>query len=220
MHIHIDIWAILTILYDLRGTSGKEHNSPLIHLLETFGFKSVDVQYGSGYLNYINGYTTKAHDSLDFRLSELSRTGEQSRWRMTYRLLCKASPCIPEIYSDMAGLQMMMRSFTKCVLYAPIPKPGAAFDNDSKKLYEGYLKAHSVVAMLGLVTTNYMDWSRLHHLQGGAIKKRSDRNKKTIAMGVRFSFELRDNFLGEFMAMFFPHCAQDAFYYEGPEVIE
>ncbi len=107
-----------------------------------------------------------------------------------------------------------------CVLYAPIPKPDAAFDNESKKLYEGYLKAQSAVAMIALVTTNYMDWARLHRLEGGAIKKRSDRNKQTIAMGVRFSFEMRDNYLGEFMAMFFPHCAQDAFCYDGPEVIE
>jgi len=217
LHIHIALWAIVNLLNDLRGTSGEKHNSPLIDLLETFGFKTINVQYGTGRLNYINGYTAKAHDSLDFRLSELQ---SDSRWRLTYRLLCKASPCIPEIYCDMAGSQMMMRSFTKAVLYAPIPKPDAVFDNDSKKLYEGYLKAHSAVAMVGLVMTNYMDWSRVHLLQAGTIKKRSDRNKQLIAMGVRFSFELRDNYLGEFMAMFFPHRDLGAFCYEGPEVIE
>ena len=121
LHLHIAAWAILKLGIDIVGTSDKGHNSRLIYLLESLGFKTVNVQVGAGGLNYINGYTSKAHDSLDFRPKDWASGGPSTRWKMTYRLLCKASPCVPEIFTDMGGLAMMQRSFIKEVLYAPIP---------------------------------------------------------------------------------------------------
>ncbi len=83
---------------------------------------SVYVQYGSDFLNYINGYTAKCSECLDFRTTEHVRPGENYKWRMTYRLLCKQSPCVPEIYTYFAGLQMMRRSFGILAVYAPLQK--------------------------------------------------------------------------------------------------
>ena len=107
---------------DLRGTTGQSHNSPLIYFLESIGFQTVDVQYGEGFLNYINGYTAKCSDSLDFRLNEHVRQGENSKWRMAYRMLCKYSPCIPEVFCHFASLPLMKRSFQIDVVFAPIQR--------------------------------------------------------------------------------------------------
>ena len=49
----------------LVGQSRKKY-SPLVELLERLCHASIDVQEGSGHLNYINGYTTKASDALSF----------------------------------------------------------------------------------------------------------------------------------------------------------
>ena len=68
--MHIAAWAICYDEVDLRGTTGKYHQSPLISYLEGLGFQSIDVQYGVGFLNYINGYTSKSMDALDFRMTE------------------------------------------------------------------------------------------------------------------------------------------------------
>ena len=89
LHVHIALWALLYDHIDLRGTTGEPHDSPLIKWLELHGFQTVNVQYGDGFLNYINGYTAKSHDSLVFELKEHIRPGSDHKWGMTYRLLCK-----------------------------------------------------------------------------------------------------------------------------------
>ena len=119
LHIHLALWALVQPDIDLRGTTGKPHESILIRWLESLGFQTVDVQYGSGFLNYINGYVSKCSDSLDFRLSEHIKSEENYKWRMVYRLLCQQSPCVPEIYAQLAGLQLMRRTFFTDTLYAP-----------------------------------------------------------------------------------------------------
>ena len=111
LHIHVALWARLYDHKDLRGTTGKRHDSPLVRYLTDLGFESIDVQYGEGYLNYINGYLGKASDCMDFRLKEHLRAGESHRWRMTYRILCKSTPGVPEIFIDWSGLPLMKRSF-------------------------------------------------------------------------------------------------------------
>ena len=65
IHFHIALWAILGMPKDrLIGRSGKIA-SELVKFLELFN-SSVDVQVGSGYLNYINGYVTKPQNQMDF----------------------------------------------------------------------------------------------------------------------------------------------------------
>ena len=73
LHVHCALWAVLYPNKDLRGTTGKRHDSPLVRYLTELGFESIDVQYGEGYLNYINGYVAKASDAMDFRIQERHR---------------------------------------------------------------------------------------------------------------------------------------------------
>ena len=40
-----------------------------------------------------------------------------------------------------------------------------------------------------------------------------------VAIGVRFCFELLDNYVGQFCAMFLPHCYADAFFVESENII-
>ena len=65
-------------------------------------------------------------------MKEHLREGQSHRWRMTYRLLCKTSPAIPEIALDFASLPLMKRSFQVDDVYAPVPKDDNLDENDSK----------------------------------------------------------------------------------------
>ena len=60
----------------LAGQTGKEHSSVLVAFLERVLGGSIDVQCGSGFLSYIDGYVTKEHDSLSFSLSQHSKKEE------------------------------------------------------------------------------------------------------------------------------------------------
>ena len=174
LHIHIALWAIVADGLDLRGTSGQSHDSPIIRFLENIGFASVDVQYGEGFLNYINGYTSKASDALDFRLKEHTAQDASHQWRMTYRLMCKHAPCVPEIACHFAGLQLMRRSFGIEPLYAPVPRTDIDLEqNTSLRLYGHYLKhwcPGGVVPMLQ-VTKNLLQWARTWRLYDDVVKK-------------------------------------------------
>ena len=122
LHVHMALWALPWSDVNSCGTTGKPHNSPLIRFLSQHGFDTVDVQYGEGFINYINGYTTKASDALDFRFKEHLNQDNSSKWRLAYRLLCKNAPCIPEVYGYFASLAYMKRSFYHDTLYAPIQR--------------------------------------------------------------------------------------------------
>ena len=86
LHIHIALWAIVAAGVDLRGRSGTQHSSPIVEFLERHGYGTVDVQYGESFLNYINGYTAKAQDSLDFRLRE-HVDESMTAWRQCYEVV-------------------------------------------------------------------------------------------------------------------------------------
>ena len=55
----------------------------------------VDIQVGSGFLNYINGYVIKASDCVDFSAKEYSdqdgEGAENTYWKRTYRGLLKGT---------------------------------------------------------------------------------------------------------------------------------
>ena len=92
------------------------------YLSALFGGCSVDVQLGSGWLNYINGYVDKANDAMDFRVSKHYADKEANAgWRQTYRLLCKKAPLLSEVYISMKKRPKMVRSFVTDVLYPVIP---------------------------------------------------------------------------------------------------
>ncbi len=48
-------------------------------------------------LNYINGYVSKASDSLDFSYQEHAKEDGDALWRKAFRILQKSSPAVPEV---------------------------------------------------------------------------------------------------------------------------
>ena len=210
LHVHIALWAILYAHRDLRGTTGQASDSPLVEYLTSLGFESIDIQYGEGYLNYINGYLGKASDAMDFRLREHLRSGESHRWRMTYRILCKSSPCVPEIFVDWSGLPLIRRSFQVAEVYPPVPRPDMDLrQNDSYKLYAHYLKSATETDGVRRLSRSFLVYARHFRLQQDAAVPRRPRAGQMVGVGVRFAFELLDVAIGQYGVMFLPHTSPD-----------
>ena len=90
-------------------------------------------------------------------------------------------------------------------MYAPIPSATRAATNKTLKLYhDGYLKQM-------FVQTNFLDYCRLHRLNDNDTIELRKARTKTLSIGVRFSFELLGNFIGQFASVFFPHARRTAF---------
>ena len=69
IHVHVALWAIARNGMDLSGRTGDHYPGDFVtYLSKLFGGCKVDVQLGSGWLNYINGYVNKGQDSMDFRV--------------------------------------------------------------------------------------------------------------------------------------------------------
>ena len=161
------------------------------------------MQYGEGFLNYINGYTSKASDALDFRLKEHLAKDGSHRWRMTYRLMCKQALCVPEIVCQLAGLSMMRRSFCIDTFYAPVPRKDVNLaGNVSLRLYAFYLKQWCPGGGTPLlrVNRNLLAWLRSWRLKDNKLAARQ--SVGTVAIGLRFAFELLDIYLGQFCFVF------------------
>ena len=81
-----------------RSRPWHRDTSPFHAYLEQLFSCHIDVQWTTGRLNYINGYTTKGQDAMDFRLNdETTPDTSQGRWLTAYRLLCRKTVCIPEV---------------------------------------------------------------------------------------------------------------------------
>ena len=188
----------------------------------------MDVQKGSGWLNYINGYVDKASDAMDFRVSEHYKDTEtNAAWRQTYRLMSKRAPLLTEVYVSMKKLSRMMRTFLADTLCPIIP---GKIDLDSEKAtrhhrtYKAYLQLgahkHSADARVaapmtlaqGLQEQSFLEYCRDNRWDEKARKpkKRTYTTTKcrNCAVGVKFEFELYDNFIGQFASTFFPHTKQ------------
>ena len=133
------------------------------HLEELFRWH-VDVQWTTGRLNYINGYTTKAQDSLDFRLDNTSLSqGKHANWLTVYRLLCRTTVCIPVVILWFARAYPMVRSCRVCKCYAPIAWASGEKDNDTEKLYEHYLHQD------GLERRSFLSYCRCYKIVKGEL---------------------------------------------------
>ena len=101
----------------------------------------IDVQWRTDRLNYINGYTTKAQDSMDFRLdSETGFAGPHGRWLTAYRLLSRRTVCIPEVALWLHEANPVVRSFRIWKCYAPTPWTCDKKNSESERLNEFYLR--------------------------------------------------------------------------------
>ena len=101
---------------------GQQATSPFHAYLEKLFNCHIDVQWTTGRLNYINGYTMKSQDSMDFRLDNTTEGhGAHARWLTVYRLLCKKAVCIPEVALWFYEAEPMVWSFRIGKCYAPAP---------------------------------------------------------------------------------------------------
>ena len=138
-----------------KKSPGQKTTSPFHHYLEGLLKFHIDVQW-KGRLNYINGYTTKSHDAMDFRLgSEFTDSPANDRWPTTYRLLCRKTVCIPEVALWFHEAEPMVRSFRIWKWYAPIAWPCDKKSNHSEQLYEFYFQSDGIQAslILGVLPT-------------------------------------------------------------------
>ena len=123
---------------------GVQATSPFHTYLSELFKARVDVQWTTGRLNYINGYTTKAHDAMDFTIDATSTTCTKTqRWLTAYRLLCKKTVCIPETVLWFREAPPMVRSCRIGKCYAPIPLVGEK-ENDTERLYAEYLRDDTI----------------------------------------------------------------------------
>ena len=164
------------------------------------------MQWTTGRLNYINGYTTKAHDSLDFHCSaEQMSKGKHDNWLTIYRQLCKSTVCIPEVALSFCQSEPMIRSCRKDAVYAPIAFQDSRKANASERLYdECYLQPKSMQQL------SFLEYNRLYHFNHRTkrIDSRHPRGKETIAIGIRYAHELKDQFVGQVAVMLMPHTAR------------
>ena len=143
---------------------------------------------------------------MEFNPSQYTASND-AIWYRAYRLLCKRAVMSSEVFLEMAGegVSQMINSYEVDVMYAPIPSATRDATNKTLKLYHnGYLKQM-------FIQTNFLDYCRLYRLTDkDAVEHRNARNK-TLSIGVRFSFELLDIFIGQFATVFFPHGRRTAF---------
>ena len=193
-----------------RQRPGHQDTSPFHSYLEGLFSCHIDVQWTTGRLNYISGYTTKAQDSMDFRLdAETSYGGQHGRWLTAYRLLNRKTVCVPEVALWFHEAEPMVRSFRIWKCYAPIPWTCDRKNNDSERLYEFYLLDE------GLPKLSFLEYCRIYKVVGGQLKSFSSKQgKATISIGVRYSSEMRDHFIGQLASMLMPHCSREQLYPE------
>jgi len=221
LHLHIAAWILPDPSRPIANLVGRsrEMHSPLVELLEKLCHASIDVQEGSGHLNYINGYTTKASDALDFNIKPYAAKKVDHKWLTTYRLLSKTTPLIPEVVLSFAQLPHMTRSFHVGTVYAPAQlKRDETMRKDlnsSDKLYAAYL---AEMAKQDMATMTFVQFARQWHMNdAGKISRRTE--KAETAIGVRYRYETNDRFIGEMAVMMLPHSTPHCFRSEEETVL-
>ena len=210
-HIHIAAWV--TPKMNLSGRSGLADRSSFVMFMEEVFRGSVDVQEGYGFLNYINGYVVKGNQSMDYQPESARSAGdENAAWRTTYRMLCKLAPGIPEVFLDFAYAKHIYRTFGVVNAYAIIPGKSDDGDNDTKRLYKKYLlRAADVQNPVNPIPKpfgsflSYLRTYKLSEDRSKVIERRGRGELSRVAVGVRYAFEMQDNFIGQFCTMMFPH---------------
>ena len=213
LHIHVVAWAILQPGVEIAGNVVKKRWSSFVRLLHETFKSNVDVAIGA-YHNYISGYISKASDAMNFSTSEHFKAKVDDSWLVVFRLLNKRSPCMPEIFVYFARHPHMVRSFRTDTIYAPGP---TCLDdaNNSMKLYAAYRATEDSLSPCKSIA--FIDYARTRQVVNGAVKLRPttggghNTGKSTTAVGVRFGYEMHDQYIFHFCAMFFPHYHREAF---------
>ena len=216
-HWHIAAWVVsFGLLEWLKGRTGTAVVSTFVKFIQLLFSCEVDVQIGNGRLNYINGYVSKDHDAVDVGLGEYVQKDSTSSWLAAYRLLCKSSPCLPEVAIRMAQFSEFERSYTNVLLYPPQPAAMVSFEgrqgNFSSKMYGFYLQAMRDTLAAGQpVSESFLLWHRgkEYDKENGGIHVRAPRHQQhsmpTSVVACRYWFELTDGFWGQFAITQVPH---------------
>ena len=143
---------------------------------------------------------------MNFSISEHFKPKVNDSWLVVYRLLCKATKCMPEIFTYFARLPQMVRSFRTDTIYAP--GPTCSDDaNNSMKLYAAYRATED--SLFPLKSIAFIDYVRTHQVVAGSVKLRPttggghNTGKTTTAVGVRFGYEMHDQYIFHDCAMLF-----------------
>ena len=215
-HWHFAAWVVcFGLLANLAGRS-KKYISPFVRFLELVFRCEIDVQVGNGRLNYINGYVSKDHDAVDVGLGEYVQKGATAPWLAAYRLLCKGSPCIPEVAIRMAQLPDFERSYSHVLLYPPQPRHmvnlEGRLENFSAKMYGIYLQEmRGLVAAAGVIDVSFLKWHRTREYDPQTstyvFRGRADKQAthKTLVVACRYWYELTDVFWGQMLLSQIPH---------------
>ena len=199
-------------------------------------------------LKYVAGYTAKASDALHFHRQEAQGQGnqdEQSQWAQIYRMLCKNSPLEQEMTMEFACLPMIKASFTGDYCYAPVP--GSEAINNSRHAYLAF-QQHLCANHVSVNYTSesgeakkhsFLEWYRRWHVaskqpttteqqQEGAAAYKYDIKQRNLAgpgrgkrcaVGIRFTFELLDIFIGQFAATFLPGALEASLIHPAPQSV-
>ena len=216
-HWHICAWiACFGLLKWLVGRTGTKPVSALCKFLELVFKCQIDVQVGHCRVNYISGYVSKDHDAVDIGLGEYRQKDATPSWLATYRLLCKNTPCIPEVAIRMAGLSEWEKSYSHVLLYPPQPADMVEFEgrqrNFSTKMYGTYLQEKRQQLVHDQpIQESFLAWHRPRRWDTATGRmvhrggKHNQSNEKTQVVACRYWYELTDGFWGQFALTQLPH---------------
>ena len=233
LHIHLCAWVKFpkgvedpfTRTHSYAGNSLKGPHSEFVTFLHKIFDASIDLRCGNGLneslLNYVAGYSSKASDSLAWKSGEWTMDLGNNKWLQTYRLLCKRAPLVPEMIMDFTSMTFMKHTYSTDLLYAPLPHyvqlvgdawlidgERAILGKDHRKLYENYLLRKATLGgRWNRTRMNFISYARrvFYDSATGGVSKYP--NKRVRA--VNYAFELYDHYVGQFVAMNYPHTILD-----------
>ena len=77
---------------------------------------------------------------------------------------------------------------------------------------------HTTITLCIPRSLSFLDWLRRYRKEPDRLRRRQD--KCTLALGVRFVYELMDLFIGQYAGMFLPHYEQGCFEATGDDIME
>ena len=89
------------------------------------------------------------------------------------------------------------------------------------KLYAAYRQSECAGGLFPLKSIAFMDYVRLHKIKNGKVKLRPttggghNTGKSITAVGVRFGYEMHDQYIFHYCAMFFPALPPGKNYFKG-----
>ena len=213
LHFHVALWVLFEKLDELvHSTKGRRKSRLGLYLEEIFEC-DVDIQVGSGFLNYINGYVTKASDCVDFSAKDYSDQdasgAENTDWKRTYRGLLKGTPCLQEIYCSMSSeVRPMARSASVEEAFPPVPfEPPRS--NPTTIAYDAFFRPCNrgpgpLVSFISFLRS-------VKSISPSGVVRHRASDECTLALAVRYRGVSGDGFLGQLATMLLPHAGPEAF---------